>query len=61
MTDLDKNIKKVLAEKPFVLTEYGEITTDKTYFIGKNSIARNVFSGKIKDLILATGDTAGAY
>ena len=57
MTDLDKNIRKVLAEKPFVLTEYGEITTDKTYTIGKNPTTEFVFSGKSDKLILATGDT----
>ena len=57
MTDFEKKVIEVLSEKPFILTEYGEITTDKTYTIGKNPITEFVFSGKSDKLILATGDT----
>ena len=57
MTDFEKKVIEVLSEKPFILTEYGEITTDKSYIIGTNPTTRYVFSGKNHTLILATGDT----
>jgi len=57
MTDFEKKVIEVLSEKPFILTEYGEITTDKSYIIDRNPNTRYVFSGKTNTLILATGDT----
>ena len=57
MTDFEKKVIEVLSEKPFILTEYGEITTDKRYIIDKNKNTRYVFSRKTKTLILATGDS----
>lgn len=57
MTDFEKRAREVLAEKPYILTEFGEITTDKRYIIDKNTITRYVFSYKTGTLILAIGDT----
>ena len=57
MTDFEKRVREVLAEKPYILTEFGEITTDKRYTIDGNPITRYVFSYKTGTLILATGDT----
>ena len=57
MTGFEKRVREVLAEKPFILTEYGEITTDKRYIIDKNTNTRYVFSRKTKTLILAIGDS----
>ncbi len=57
MTDFEKRVREVLSEKPFILTEYGEITTDKRYIIDKNKNTRYVFSRKTNTLILATGDS----
>ena len=53
----EKRVRSILEEKPYILTEYGEITTDKSYIIGTNTTTRYVFSGKNHTLILATGDT----
>ena len=57
MTDFEKKVIEVLSEKPFILTEYGEITTDKRYIIDKNENTRYVFSRKTNTLILAIGDS----
>jgi hypothetical protein len=57
MTGFEKRVREVLAEKPYILTEFGEITADKSYTIDSNPNTRYVFSGKTGTLILAIGDT----
>jgi hypothetical protein len=57
MTDFEKKVIEVLSEKPYILTEFGEITTDKRYIIDKNTNTRYVLSRKTNTLILAIGDS----